>query len=230
MSYYRTIEGQRYDQDMLLAAEQLVKGAGDGRISQADAQKLLDMAHDGGGITEIEKSTLRYIQENFAWTEKAKNWFREQVDLAEPKGNPETWTKIVNKEFKLTGLKLTLDPQEVENQLSQTQGVISFEQALREALLSFLFNEDGSEAPRVNVREVHQIFPEKFDSPEAAARALDTKVKEYMRKGEIGLIPLQFPDEESDFPFFPPKVAKAQNKTGFSASACLPSPITSTGR
>ena len=39
-SYYKQIDGKKYDRGLLLLAENLVKGKGDGRISEDDMKKL----------------------------------------------------------------------------------------------------------------------------------------------------------------------------------------------
>ena len=59
-SYYKIIEGESYDRSLLLLADNLVKGQGDGRISEADMKKLLKSAMDGNRITECEKNTIFY--------------------------------------------------------------------------------------------------------------------------------------------------------------------------
>ena len=46
-SYYKIINGQRYDRKLLEKAEALTKGQGDGRISQKDAETLYSMITDG---------------------------------------------------------------------------------------------------------------------------------------------------------------------------------------
>jgi len=38
MSYYKTLDGKKLDSALLEMAEEAVKGAGDGRISKADAE------------------------------------------------------------------------------------------------------------------------------------------------------------------------------------------------
>ena len=42
MGYYRTIDGVKYDAELLKAAEEAVAGKGDGRISLKDAELLLE--------------------------------------------------------------------------------------------------------------------------------------------------------------------------------------------
>ncbi|PKQ70119.1 hypothetical protein [Raineya orbicola] len=79
MSYYRIIDGKKYDDELLKAAEEAVKGQGDGRISLKDAQVLLEKVKDGNSYTDIEKDTMAYIRENFKWTEEADEWFRTEI-------------------------------------------------------------------------------------------------------------------------------------------------------
>ncbi|MCU0419221.1 MAG: hypothetical protein MUC38_06130 [Cyclobacteriaceae bacterium] len=79
MSYYKTINGKKMDGNLLDLAEKAVKGGGDGRISKADAQTLLDAVKDGGSYTDIEKDTMEYIRHNFQWTDGADEWFRSQI-------------------------------------------------------------------------------------------------------------------------------------------------------
>lgn len=77
-SYYKQIDGKKYDRGLLLLAENLVKGKGDGRISEDDMKKLYKSACDGNKITDYEKDSLKYIIENFVCTEKAKKYLEEQ--------------------------------------------------------------------------------------------------------------------------------------------------------
>ena len=59
-SYYQVIEGEHYERSLLLLAEILVKGQGDGRISEDDMKKLVESALDGNRITDCESKTLKY--------------------------------------------------------------------------------------------------------------------------------------------------------------------------
>ena len=79
MSYYKEIDGKKYDGELLELAEKLVKGQGDGRISMADAEKLFAEVRDGAKYTDIEKDTVSYIRDNFKWTDEADEWFRTEV-------------------------------------------------------------------------------------------------------------------------------------------------------
>ena len=77
--YYKTIDGVKYDAKILQFCEECTKGAGDGRISKADAEKLYEMVKDGNSYTDVEKKTIRYVRENFAWTPTADEWFRTEI-------------------------------------------------------------------------------------------------------------------------------------------------------
>jgi len=80
-SYYKTIDGKKYDRGLLEAAE---KFAADGQISTAEAKALLEDAADGKGITGTEKDTLEYAMEKFKFTAKAKEYMQGQLKTAEP--------------------------------------------------------------------------------------------------------------------------------------------------
>jgi DNA-directed RNA polymerase subunit F len=79
MAYYKTIDGVKYDAELLEAAEKAVKGRGDGRISMEDAKMLLAKVKDGDTYTDIEKGTMEYIRKNFKWTDEADEWFRTEI-------------------------------------------------------------------------------------------------------------------------------------------------------
>jgi len=79
MGYYREIDGVKYDAALLEAAEKAVEGAGDGRISQKDAEALLKQVKDGDAYTDVEKATVKFIREKMKWTDAADEWFRTEI-------------------------------------------------------------------------------------------------------------------------------------------------------
>ena len=78
-SYYKTINGEKYDRSLLLLAENLVKGQGDGRISENDMKKLVSSALDGNKITDCEKKTLKLITTEFNTTDNAKEYLLKYI-------------------------------------------------------------------------------------------------------------------------------------------------------
>ena len=69
--YYEIIDNIKYDKKLLDMARDLIKGRGDGRISEDDAKTLIQESLDANKITDIEKQTLQYIIDNFNCTEPA---------------------------------------------------------------------------------------------------------------------------------------------------------------
>ena len=82
-SYYKIVKGVRYDRALLEAAENRIKGQGDGRISEQDLKELVDLSEDGKGITVTELRTLRHIQDEFNLTEKAQRWLTDNISRLE---------------------------------------------------------------------------------------------------------------------------------------------------
>jgi hypothetical protein len=64
-SYYKTIQGVRYDRALLEAAEERIYGQGDGRIFEKDAEEIVELSKDGGRITETELQTKDINFKNF---------------------------------------------------------------------------------------------------------------------------------------------------------------------
>jgi len=64
MSYYKEIDGIKYDKKLLEIADEKIKGQGDGRISENDMQELLKNILDRNEITTIEYLTIFYIIKN----------------------------------------------------------------------------------------------------------------------------------------------------------------------
>ena len=79
MGYYKTIDGKKYEGELIDLAEKLTAGSGDGRISNADAAKLFEAVKDGKTYTDVEKDTMAYIRQNYKWTDSADEWFRTEV-------------------------------------------------------------------------------------------------------------------------------------------------------
>ena len=78
-SYYKTIDGKDYDREMLEIADEAVAGVGDGRISIEDAQKLLGAVKDANKYTDIENATMKYIRDNYKFTDASDQWFRTEI-------------------------------------------------------------------------------------------------------------------------------------------------------
>lgn len=78
-TYYKVIDGKKYDKQMLEIADATTAGQGDGRISLEDAKKLIVAVVDGGRYTDVEKDTMAYIRDNYKFTDEADEWFRSEI-------------------------------------------------------------------------------------------------------------------------------------------------------
>ncbi len=74
-SYHNTIHGASYDRNLLEAAEKRIHGQKNFRISEKDVYEIFELSKDGGGITETELRTLKYIRQNYNFTPNAAAWF-----------------------------------------------------------------------------------------------------------------------------------------------------------
>jgi len=75
MNYYKEVGGKKLDGHLLEIADVAVAGAGDGRISKEDAEKMLAAVIDDDVYTAVEKATIDYIHKNYKWTEISKQHF-----------------------------------------------------------------------------------------------------------------------------------------------------------
>ena len=75
---YVTIDGEKYEKELLDLAKKHTTGAGEGKLSKDEVADLFKSAADGQGVTDTEKSTLAYIRKNFEFTEAAAKVFDEK--------------------------------------------------------------------------------------------------------------------------------------------------------
>ena len=68
-------------------ADEAISGQGDGQISMEDAIEIFDTISDGKAYTQVEKDTMRYLRDNYKWTEKADELFRKKVRSWAAKGH-----------------------------------------------------------------------------------------------------------------------------------------------
>jgi len=142
-SYYKVIDGLRYDRKILNEAETRVAGKGDGRISQDDAEFLLPLFGDFGDVTIIEERTLGYLLENFNWTEAAQSWFMERVNrISKQSDVAAALNAIMKQEFGFEDLGLAWFPDEALQQMLDYENRVPLPIALRSAVSNLLNNTD----------------------------------------------------------------------------------------
>ncbi|MDX1939613.1 MAG: hypothetical protein SFU99_03630 [Saprospiraceae bacterium] len=190
MSYYRHINGVRYARQLLEAAEQFTTGRGESQISFEEIQEIYKLAEDGRRITDVERRTLFYIAENFSFTDKALDWFRNQLSGVDNGELEAILTRVVRGEYGLKRLTCQIDATEVQRQEKQTPTRL-FESALRGALDAFLYNnlEQLSLAAFVSRRELIEESP-----------IPKNRLEYYLDQGTLFLIPLN-PEDRQTIPY-----------------------------
>ena len=144
-SYYQIINGLRYDRKILQEADERVKGKGDGRISQNDAEFLLPLFGDFGDITIIEERTLQYLLDNYTWTDAAQGWFLKRVDRISKQSEVAAQLRaIMEQEYGFKQLPFAYFRDEALQQMLDFENKISLPEALRLALDNLL----NSTAPK----------------------------------------------------------------------------------
>ena len=189
MTYYRTIRGIRYDRSLLEIAEKLAQARDDARLSQADAEVLLEQAQDGHTLTDVERETLRYIIQGFSFTESAAQWLSEQSDALPIADTAAVVDRVVRKEFGLSGLAIDIDPAEADRQ-SALEGQVSLEIALRFALISWFEDETAPDTPRGTVAGRHRLSSAGFADGASYEKAVAEKLQAYLNdRGKLYLLP-----------------------------------------
>lgn len=202
MAYYKTIKGIRYDRKLIELAEKLTEGRGDGRLSVEDVQKLHEASLDGRGTTTVERWTLDYIISTFKVTDKAVTWLKEKIDLVQPGTVPSIINQIVRDKYNLKDLTVLVNPLDVEEQEVLPNNKVSFEQALDQAIVSFLSDYSHPESPGSIVSNVFEIFP---GEDENAAVKIHFKLSEFFGNGKLRLLPDLVWNYDDDYDFNPPE-------------------------
>jgi hypothetical protein len=173
MSYYKIINGIRYDRSLLEAAGQYTEGRGEWRISLDEIQSIYTLALDGGKITETEWRTLRYIAQNFTLTNPAQEWFAQQAEDTGGMLNVDAiMQRIVREEFGLNGLNWQISSDEANRQNGKASSIVDFAAAIRSSLRAFLergFNQlsleavarrriSGEETPEQNQQNIRMFL------------------------------------------------------------------------
>ena len=74
---YETIDGNKYEKELLDLAREHTTGVGEGKLSKDEVADLMASASDGRGVTDTEKATMAYIRDNFEFTDAAARDFDE---------------------------------------------------------------------------------------------------------------------------------------------------------
>jgi len=136
MSYYKVIKGVRYDKSLLDTAEAYATDSPNKQITLDAIQSLYLRAEDGLRITETERRTLRYIQENYEFTDAAKAWIEEEEIPFTP---IDTRVRgVLQAEFQMEHIQWIITEADVKQQ-EKLSTKYTFEQALKGAIQALAF-------------------------------------------------------------------------------------------
>jgi hypothetical protein len=76
---YVTIDGRKYEQELLALTKKYATEAKDGKIARDGVAALFMSAADGQGVTNTEMKTLTYIREKFTFADDAASDFDERL-------------------------------------------------------------------------------------------------------------------------------------------------------
>lgn len=201
-SYYRTIDGRRYDANLLEMAEGLMEGQRDGRLSREDAEQLWESAFDGMGMTAVEMATLAYIREHENPTRPAKEYFDDLGVGRLPDDNDALrQCGITASERGLEEMRvMRVYPEEVKLQ-SELEGSVSFAQAFAAALDAILRPGTDGEVPFAVLCQT--------EADALGAADEDTKLdrlREHCNLGTLFLVPLDTPpNKDAAEDYYPPE-------------------------
>ena len=204
MSYYKTINGKRFDRSLLEKAESLVEGQGDGRISLEDAQRLFEATKDNNFITPNEVRTLRYILDHFTMTDKAHGWLWDKLRQQTP--IQRAIQSVISEIFNFNEIRWYIEEADVEEHSEKYDNQTSFPLALREMLDEFINGMESSSSLR-------DVVSHKFGVDLDDNDAITEKVKAVLNSGTVYLFPTDYLDRiragELDFKY-PPFVHRVE--------------------
>jgi len=210
MSFYKIIDGQRYDRKVLELAEELIQGRGDGRISRADAKQLVESVNDGRGVTETENRSLFYILDQYNFTESAREWLSQELSVSAPIELPARIENIIEDEFDIQKLRFEYSLEEIAKQEGLPNNEVSFISGLRLALSTILVNGNDEESPRSIIINVYELFPGEVDQAE---KLIVSRLREHLAEASLQLLPnIDWTDRDQDFDFNPPENGETASK------------------
>lgn len=200
MTYYKIIDGIRYDRGLLDAADQFTRGRGEWRLSLEEIQQIFRIAEDGQVFTETEWRTLRYIAQEYPLTDPARTWLDEKMAASEdPAAIDKLVAKIVHEEFGFQSLRWQIDRDEVRRQLEKHGQTVDIGAAVRGALNAFL--EGG-----VNQLSLEAVVRRRTGNGEIEDKGFLLKTtRDYMEGAGLLFLTPEAPEKQENFDYDLPR-------------------------
>lgn len=184
MGYFVYINGRKYDRSILEAIAALLDGKIEKKISIDEAERINRYFLTKGVFSGTERRTYHHIINQFDFTTGTKNWLETQL-LKIPESIAEKTEKIAEGEFGLFHLHLAIDPEVLEGQRSNPRNKVSFEEALRLGLHSFLTDASKATSPKGVLTE---NYPRLLgNNPNGADSLLNHVFRDHLRHAALSL-------------------------------------------
>lgn len=207
-SYYKVINGVRYDRELLDQAMSCIYKSPGKQLELKDVQLLVLFATDAHRFTPVEKRTFNYILENLRCSEEARTWLSNDevmrisrlsnyqisaywLNTKDLFGNSIALSlkEIASKEFNLDRLQISVLEEEALNQNKNYKNKISIEQAFRKSLISFLEDASDAESPRKLMIERDSVLARnRYEDEESYLKAVKDRMLFHMNQGRIKLV------------------------------------------
>lgn len=181
MSYYKIIDGVKYDRKMIEVAETALAVHPGNLMEVFDAVAIWEAAIDGGIVTETEQRTLSYLRKTYQWTEAAQAWIQRKLEPENTQEFEDHIRTLISEKHGISAIQWIIDEKEVTLQEEKFSGKVPFFKALDKIMDSYLEDlESGTGTVKASVQEVHQLFPDTFPSKRAWADALAHQLRSYL--------------------------------------------------
>ena len=192
-SYYKVIEGLKYDRRILEKAGELAKGNNDNHISEKDATFLWTLFGDYGDVTIEEERTFYYLFDQYKWTDNAKQYFCDRFDAISKESNVASQIHAIFKhDFEFSGLEFEFLQSDLKLQTLGLPNQVNFPEAFWQAL-DCLLHFESEDSLAGNLARWHRIDSD----TEERSSVIENLVREYIAGGRLVLLPGTMDSEPS---------------------------------
>lgn len=207
MGYFLYIDGKKHDRNLISAIQALLDGKNAGKLDLSDANRIIKLFFEKKRFSITDRRTLKYLLAAFPWMENAKSFFAEKI-LNKPVSAFEKAEQIVEDEFGLHHLALNFD-EEILASLMAVQGIVGFDQALRNALQSLLNDSHGNSF----VSTIKKYFGiTEVEKESNGTSLLDGIIADQLKHASLCVLPIQKGGQLPDYHEWPPNGEHPGNK------------------
>ncbi len=80
MMSYTTINGKKYDGELMALVTKLTRGPGAGYLSKSEAKELFEVIKLAESPPKVRNATVKYMDSHYRWMDGANDWFHTAVN------------------------------------------------------------------------------------------------------------------------------------------------------